>query len=83
MFIPMQASPEAQLLGHEIAGLVRERQMQRPDISWGDVLFAFAIARETLTQDSGARGARARAIASLVCAALLAGGVLLFVSAQH
>jgi hypothetical protein len=81
-FVPPQASPQAQMLGQEIAGLVRERRVQRPDLAWTDVILALAIARETLSRESGGSNASrlASLVAGLLAVVMLAVGALFFVA---
>lgn len=78
MIPSMQVSHEAQALGQEIAGLVRERRMQRPDLQWNEVLLALAVARETLEQEAGPSASRAALVAGLAALALAAAGALVF-----
>jgi hypothetical protein len=79
---PPARSPEAQMLAQEIAGLVRTKRMQRPDLPWSDVWMAFAIAREMLAREFGGR-ARAPLAAAIAVAVLTAiGGAVAFFFAQ-
>ncbi len=81
---PVQASANAQMLAHEIALLVREARMQRPELTWGETWMALALARQSLSQESGTFGRRAQIVAGLATTILaLVGGILAFLmSAQ-
>ena len=86
MFFPTVSqarSPEAEMLAQEIAGLVRTRRMQRPDLPWGDVWAAFAIAREMLSGEFAGSAARAPVFAAVAVALLTAlGAAVAFFTAQ-
>ena len=80
--LPQAHSPEAEMLAQEIAAVVRTRRVQRPDLPWGDVCFAFAIAREMLSREFGGAAARAPLLALAAVLALVLGGAVAFFSAH-
>ena len=74
---PAQASASAQVLAHEIASLVRERRMQSSELTWQEVWMALALARQSLSQESGSFSARAQMVASLALTVLMAARIRL------